>query len=362
MIKSIFTRLIRISIPKFILLTIFFSIVAILLISANKNLSNSKITSRITRDINLLWGKPAKTMFPSISNPKYISTIQASEFLTDDDILFRIYFGKESFVYPAIILSYHHIVNDEINKQPFAVTYCLLTDTPIIYNRRLDDKIISLGVLGPLYFGNLVMYDTNTDSYITQLTGEIIYGPLKGKSLSQLFSVEITNWKSIKGDKSLHVLSPVKEMKFYRDFYSRYLSSGMGLHALKKTINVEDLRLDPYTKGIGINNSSTIFVPLTNSSPTVINNSTFSNAPLLIYQNKKRGAYRIFSRLVDDKVLTFDSTTDGIIDRETKTIWSFDGKGLKGPYVNLQLIVPQYVQAYWFSWSAFYPDTAIVDK
>ncbi len=124
------------------------------------------------RSPDLLWGDPAKLMFPDITDPVYVSPQEANEFLDGDEPVFKLTFHDRTRIYPVAIMSYHHIVNDTLDNRPIAFTYCMLSDTPVLFSRNLNGRTLDLGVLGPLYYGNLVMYDKETDDRYIQLTGE----------------------------------------------------------------------------------------------------------------------------------------------------------------------------------------------
>ena len=52
-----------------------------------------------------------------------------------------------------------------------------------MYDRNLDGKKLSFGVSGKLWKNVLIMYDRQTDTLWSHLTGEGLIGPLKGKRL-----------------------------------------------------------------------------------------------------------------------------------------------------------------------------------
>ena len=216
----------------------------------------------IVRSPDQMWGDPAKEMFPEINNPGYVSANKTQEFLNDKDEVYLVRFGKKTYVYPANILSFHHIVNDVIEEKPVAITLCLLSDSAIVYSRNVDGKDLKFAVLGPLYYGNLVLYDKETDSYWLQLTGEAFKGTLKGKKLMMAADIEKTTWNKVKNLNDLSVLAPVKPIDFYRSFYVKFKDSQMGLQSLTKKKAI-DTRLPAYEKGIGVViGNKAIFYPL----------------------------------------------------------------------------------------------------
>ena len=272
------------------------------------------------RSIDHMWGEPAKAMFPDIERPVYVGAKEADLFLRNDDPVMDVVYGQTHYIYPINILSFHHIVNDTIDGKPVAVTFCLLSDSALVFSRQIGDTILDLGVLGPLYFGNLVMYDKKTDSYIIQMTGEIFHGPLSGKTLRIEAEPAIVAWKYAK-EGNVKVLSPAKPIAFYRDFYDTRKSSQMGLQSLTQKGGKPDARLDPYIKGIGLTSGGeTAFIP--------------------VQQVKEKRAVSLV--VGSQKVMVSDDTQSGSI---TVT----GGTRLA------------YTPAYWFSWSAFYPQTKIVE-
>jgi hypothetical protein len=62
-----------------------------------------------------------------------------------------------------------------------------------VYARKVGEQTLTLGVSGNLWKDVLVLYDRETDSLWTQLSGDAIDGPLVGKSLQEIPS-EMSTW------------------------------------------------------------------------------------------------------------------------------------------------------------------------
>lgn len=56
----------------------------------------------------------------------------------------------------------------------------------MVHDRRVGDKELTLGVSGKLIDGNLMMYDTETDSLWHQASGESKEGAFTGEQLAEL--------------------------------------------------------------------------------------------------------------------------------------------------------------------------------
>jgi len=60
-----------------------------------------------------------------------------------------------------------------------SLTYCTRCNAPILYDRRLDGRILTFGSTGMLWRGNKLLFDGETGSLWSQHRGV----PLAGESL-----------------------------------------------------------------------------------------------------------------------------------------------------------------------------------
>jgi hypothetical protein len=58
----------------------------------------------------------------------------------------------------------------------------------VVYGRRVAGRTLRFGVSGKLWRNSLIMYDKETGSEWSQVTGEAIAGPLKGHRLEKLLA------------------------------------------------------------------------------------------------------------------------------------------------------------------------------
>ncbi len=66
------------------------------------------------------------------------------------------------------------------------MTYCPLCNSAVVFDRRLDDRVLEFGVTGNLRKSDMVMYDRNTESWWQQFLGEAIVGELTGSRLKAI--------------------------------------------------------------------------------------------------------------------------------------------------------------------------------
>lgn len=133
----------------------------------------------------VLSGGPPKDGIPSIDNPKFMSQDDVTKLVESEPVIGLIVNG-EAKAYPLQVLTWHEIVNDTIGGVPVAVTYCPLCNAAIVFDRRLDEKVLDFGTTGKLRYSDLVMYDRQTESWWQQFLGEAIVGELTGKQLAVL--------------------------------------------------------------------------------------------------------------------------------------------------------------------------------
>ena len=88
--------------------------------------------------------------------------------------------------YPLRILHAHELVNDELDGDPVAITWCPLCWSAVVYDPVVDGRALTFGVSGKLADDDLVMYDRETGSEWKQSNGEAIAGPLAGERLTVL--------------------------------------------------------------------------------------------------------------------------------------------------------------------------------
>ena len=94
-------------------------------------------------------GGPGRDGIPSVDSPQFTNVNNAS-YLQDNDLVIGIKIGGTIRAYPHPILDWHEIVNDDINGQKTAITYCPLTGSAIAWKRQGLVSNSTFGVSGLL--------------------------------------------------------------------------------------------------------------------------------------------------------------------------------------------------------------------
>ena len=140
----------------------------------------------------IISGGPPKDGIPPIDTPNFDSVEEAASWIAPLEPVIAVRVGNISRAYPLQIMTWHEIVNDELNEVPISVTFCPLCNASIVFDRRLDGQVLDFGTTGLLRMSDLVMYDRQTESWWQQFTGNAIVGELTGSELTRIPSAIIS--------------------------------------------------------------------------------------------------------------------------------------------------------------------------
>jgi len=126
-------------------------------------------------------GGPARDDIPPIDDPQFNNPADVE--LGDREPVITLKIGDDARAYPLSVLIWHEIVNDTVGGVPVAVTYCPLCDAAIVFERRVDGKILRFGTTGKLRKSDMVMWDDVTESWWQQFQGRAIVGDYLGTEL-----------------------------------------------------------------------------------------------------------------------------------------------------------------------------------
>ncbi len=141
-------------------------------------------------------GGPPKDGIPSIDQPQFRPVAEIDN-LPDQEPVIGLVVGGVAKAYPLRILIWHEIVNDSIGGTPVAVTFCPLCNAAVVFDRRLDGRVLDFGTTGMLRYSDLVMYDRQTETWWQQFLGRAIVGELNGAELKILPS-RLESWANFR--------------------------------------------------------------------------------------------------------------------------------------------------------------------
>ena len=265
-------------------------------------------------------GGVRKDGIPAIDAPKFVAAGDAS-FMQDSDQVIGVARGDDAKAYPLKILDLHEAVNDRLDGLPIAVTYCPLCDSSVVFDRRVAEREIELGISGLLYNSNVLLFDRGQpgkESLWSQMMSRAVSGPSVKQPLRRL-PLEVTSWAawrqrypqtSVLSDDTGH------PRQYDRTVYARYFSSPR----LMFRVNHQDQRLPAKTPVLGVT------------------------------ANGSAMAFAVDAYLAQPKL----RTTHQLAGKQFTIVGDSKGKSLRVEQADEGV---DWVYAFWFAWSAFEPKT-----
>jgi Protein of unknown function (DUF3179) len=321
-------------------------------------------------------GGPPRDGIPPIDEPKLVSVANADTWLEDREPVLVAEVGGRARAYPVQILVWHEIVNDTLGGRPIAVTFCPLCNSSLVFDRRVEGRVLRFGTTGNLRRSDLVMWDRQTESWWQQLTGEAVVGRLTGIRLEVLAS-QTLSWADFKRrHPQADVLS--RETGHERDYgtnpYERYDAPESEPFLFDGRT---DRRLPPKERVVAFK---------TRRAATVVPFSLLERRPIVeleidgrpvvvlfkrgvvsaldaaaIAGSRDVGTAGAFDRGLAGRRLRFTPTGRGRFrDRQTGSTWDITGRAIDGPEAGRRLRPLIHDQQFWFALAAFLPDAEIV--
>lgn len=138
------------------------------------------LTALVLAGILLSWSMDANRIFRALETPIMASS-ESVDYPTQIEVVSLTHAGI-SHAYPLQYLAYHHLVSDSIADLEVDVTYCVLADTVVAFER---DGTITLELIAARE-NNSVYRDLETGSWWQQSSGESIAGELQGNRLKSV--------------------------------------------------------------------------------------------------------------------------------------------------------------------------------
>lgn len=323
----------------------------------------------------IVSGGPPKDGIPSIDRPRFESVREAGRWLDDRDPVMVVENGEVAKAYPLAILTWHEIVNDEVAGLPVTITFCPLCNTALVFDRRLEGRLLDFGATGRLRHSDLVMYDRQTETWWQQATGGAIVGALVGKELRRVPSNTLAWATARELYPDLRVLSrdTGHDRQYGRNPYAGYDDPGSGPIAAFFNRDA-DRRMPAKERVVAVELGVGWAAPYSALRNARVANAEVKGTPLValwspgaasaldaaeIARGRDVGQTAVYDRRVGTRVLTFHSVKGGFRDRETGSGWTLAGRAVDGPLRGQRLIPIPHGNHFWFAWAVFRPKTEI---
>ena len=116
---------------------------------------------------------------------------RATNTVDEHSVVVGVELNGEAKAWPIRFILYHHQVRDTIGGKPIMVTYCNVCRTGRVFEPIVGGQPETFRLVGMDTF-NAMFEDTRTGSWWRQATGTAVTGPLKGTSLTEVNSAQLT--------------------------------------------------------------------------------------------------------------------------------------------------------------------------
>jgi len=191
--------------------------------------------------------------------------------------------------------------------------------------------------MGELWKDSMILYDRETWTRWSQMTGEAKTGPLHGKKLRPIPSAltDWGGWRQEHPDGTVVVLAHT-ERQFDRTFYEPLKGFVLGIAA------------GGQARAWGFDALS--------QTPAV--NDEWQGQPVVALFDRVRVTARLYRRTLPSRVLTFRTAKDTILDEQTGSTWQpATGRAIAGPLAGQHLEPLPAMVSYRHAWLKFHPNS-----
>jgi Protein of unknown function (DUF3179) len=274
---------------------------------------------------------------------EFMSIEQADKRLDEDADIFVLEINGDARAYPRDWMQLPHIVGDEVGGQEAVMTYCALSNLPMAFDPRIDNRSTDLKVIAQVH-NNLIFADDISGEMVQQITGTTEFG----QELMTGYPAQRMPWKSFKA------LYPGGKVF---DYQPNTLD--------KLSLEIFDISLEPHYKG------QPMF-------PTLDLDDSRLNTGEAVWGLNIEGEQLAITRSGFDRqsqwlVKVAGSTILLVWYPEYETVGSYYVSGVTEADLPLQVDVYGnfqgeklqrtilYSRTFWMIWSHWFPDTVLID-
>ncbi len=300
---------------------------------------------------NFKWQADKMFLQPSQLVFKDVST----NTVNNDKLVLGVVLNGEARAYPIQLIGYHHQVRDSLGNVPLMITYCTVCRTGRIFSPEVKGKNEEFRLVGMDHF-NAMFEDKTTKTWWRQATGEAVAGKLKGYSLKEIPSTQLTLEQWLKHYPQSLIMQPDtsfnKRYEHLAEFDRGTIKSGLEAR--------DSIAWKPksWVVGVEYNNHSKAYDWNMLVDKQLLQDS-LPELPLVVTLEKDTASYNVLQRMVNGRSLYFqkDSIPYFMRDTNTLSLWSYSGICVEGELKGEKLKRVQAYQEFWHSWSTFHPAT-----
>lgn len=296
----------------------------------------------------------ADKMFYQPKHKKFSSINQSG---ADTVLVIGVAINGEAKAFPIQIIGYHHQVKDTIGNTAAIITYCTVCRTGRVYSPVVNGKPEEFRLVGMDHF-NAMFEDATTNSWWQQATGVAIAGPLKGQSLAEIPSQQVTLAAWLRMYPNSTVLEPDSTYKkIYKglDNYNKGTIEG----SLEKRDSAS-WQFKSWVVGV-VDDHHTKAYDWNDLVKKEVIEDSLPNTPIVIALENDSASFHVWNRQVNGQSLRFtkNKAQNTLTDANTNSSWDMNGNCIDGTLKGSKLTAVQSYQEFWHSWKNFHPATAV---
>ncbi|MFM8744331.1 MAG: DUF3179 domain-containing (seleno)protein, partial [Cytophagales bacterium] len=256
--------------------------------------------------------------------------------------------------YPIEVIGYHHQVRDTIGGEPLMITYCTVCRSGRVYSPTVNQKAEDFRLVGMDHY-NAMFEDASTKSWWRQVNGEAIVGPLKGTTLREIPSEQMSLQAWIERFPHTLVMQPDPKYKTQYESLEQFDEGKMegrleGRDSLswKDKSWVVGVPMGLYAKAYDWND-------LTRQR---VINDVIKGLPVALTLESDSISFHTWVPVVGADTLKFAySDSLKVLTDQSNSKWNWKGECTEGKYIGEKLKSVQCYQEFWHSWKTFHPNT-----
>jgi hypothetical protein len=246
--------------------------------------------------------------------------------------------------YPVQFIGYHHQVRDTVNGKPIMVSFCTVCRTGRVFKPIVSGQVENFRLVGMDHF-NAMFEDKATGSWWRQANGEAIAGPLKGQSLEEIESQQVTlaRWLAMHPASLIMQPDPLLAGKYSKSFD---YETGRSRSSLTGTDSVS-WNDKAWVVGVTQNGESVAYDWNRLKRDRVIND-VVAGTPIVIALANDTASFVVYAR--PDTASRFTVRNDSLVG--ANQVYDLSGRSAKDRLTQLKAS-----QEFWHSWRTFQPNT-----
>jgi len=230
----------------------------------------------------------------------------------------------------------------------------------------VEGKPLSFGVSGKLWKDALIMYDRETNSLWSHVTGTAVKGKLTGTRLRLYPAIHTSwaEWKQLYPDSLVLDKRSGLGLEGTRNVYETYFANPNQLGIFGTENPDRSLPGKEYVVGLTLDKVAVAY-PYRHLSRQPLVNDTVDGRVMVVVFSIETATGVVFSRKLPGRTLTFTNLRreqkDLVMDDvETKSTWrALAGLAIRGRLSGTRLEQLPSTTGFWFAWKGFYPETLV---